>query len=34
MLAGGSPLRLMGGATNEWLISPVAALHASLDTRC
>jgi hypothetical protein len=33
-LAGGGPLCLISGATNEWLISPGAAPHASLDTRC
>jgi hypothetical protein len=32
--AGGGPLRLIGGATNEWLISRCAAPHAKHDTRC
>ena len=33
-LAGGGPLRLIGGATNEWQISRGAAPHARHDTRC
>ena len=33
-LAGGGPLRLIGGATNEWQISRGAAPHARQDTRC
>ena len=31
-LAGGGPLRLIGGATNEWQISRGAAPHARHDT--
>ena len=33
-LAGGSPLRLIGRATNEWQILRRAAPHARPDTRC
>jgi hypothetical protein len=33
-LVGEVPLRLIGEATNEWLISLGAAPHESLDTRC
>jgi hypothetical protein len=33
-LVGEGPIRLIDGATNEWLISRDAAPHASLDTRC
>jgi hypothetical protein len=33
-LAGGGPLRLIGGAINEWQISLGAAPHATHYTRC
>ena len=33
-LAGGGPLRLIGGATNEWQASWVASTHAKIYTGC